>query len=430
MPFAFLQPAWQPFASGPLSGALVIGAIWVGMCGCDRAPPPQRFEVASSSMAPTLLGPSQTATCSHCGHSFPVAAETVRPSLPTRCSQCGGECRVDPELIAGTQVQLEPIAVTQPPQRFELIAFTDSTSGLPHVKRVWGLPEEQVILRGGEVYLSTAGDPSPRFLQKSLDQLKQLCIPVANFPSDIISHWCVVSRDGAGIETCQPLQVLKPTTADIQPVQLVADTILQWRHQRPAPVHPDEVPSDQWLMPSPLMDDYTVNQGVSCQLHVVDDYLFSLKLHTPVHGKLIVSCRCGTSLATVELDFGPAELDTTQLKTARRIDIAWCDQRLLVQTDLKSLVVEGEQLQNLISATFHESRINEGVLIQLKCSVPIQLTELVVARDHYFDDWEASSTTTSGYFVLGDNLPVSIDSRSGLRRIQLEQIVGRVVRRR
>ena len=54
-------------------------------CGCWSSPKtPLRYQVASSSMAPTLIGPTHLATCPTCQFEFPIAVETFRPTLPTR----------------------------------------------------------------------------------------------------------------------------------------------------------------------------------------------------------------------------------------------------------------------------------------------------------------------------------------------------------
>jgi len=413
------------------------------LSGCR--PAPQHFEIASSSMAPTLLGPTFQAQCPNCQWQFRVAADTYKPTLPTRCLQCGDQCDVGQTLFPGDRVTLETIAAPATWPRFKLVACQARHAGSPWVKRIWGLPGERLTMSGGELYLSTLQSPEPRLLQKTMAELESVSVQVSNFPTDRFSHW-YISRNGPDAShACLPLESALQSPTGPKRLSLPTGSVLRWFYRRPAAVHPRQTPVNQWLTPSRLLDDYTINQGVSCSLHEVNDYLLTVLLREPLTGVLTIEMRCnGTTLTVVCSDLKPEPSDSLgsaspsihtapaigrglPVRAARRIQIAWCDQRLLIETDLQQAVFAAEQLAAYYTHQPTPQPPEHPVLLKITGSTELPLEQLIVARDLYFEDWDDPVGPYSGYFLLGDNLPVSIDSRRGLGRISADQILGRVL---
>jgi hypothetical protein len=137
----------------------------------------------------------------------PVNRLPVDLRLTTRCLHCGGQCDVDPQVIPGdvTRVELRgnrPIAwgnlqnensLAAPTasnnhatassldtfylQRFERLVTHDPQSGQNQVKRLWGLPGELIEFRDGDLWIND------RLYQKSIEELAQVGVPVAEYRS-------------------------------------------------------------------------------------------------------------------------------------------------------------------------------------------------------------------------------------------------------
>ncbi|MEO8269820.1 MAG: S26 family signal peptidase [Aureliella sp.] len=438
--------SWALVASLPLLLASVPLAC---CCGClGSAPAPTHFQVASSSMFPALMGPTLGATCTACQFTYPVAAETFRPELPTRCERCGGLCGVAAAIQPGQTAKLQRLSVdtlsdqnsSKHIRRWDLIAFQEPASGSTHVKRVWGLPGEAIELRDGEAWVDG------KLLRKSLAELRQLAVPVYD-----------MQRGGGGQWWSSKVNELsKSASLSLQPGQ-----VFHFQFCRPAPVHPSEVPSDLWLEASPVVDSYSINQGLSTVLHPVDDCLLSLGLGQPFHGALTIEIRLHERVVRVELE--SIELSTESLGTnvaanvepksdsgqavstwriagQHRIDVGWCDGRLLLESDAQSRAIEADELALAFSAPdiLHSANSQWGPheLFRLEASGTLVVSELRLFRDLYlvraFGGTEhrsfprESPERTSGFYVLGDNLPVSQDSRQHLGRVSPSQVLGRI----
>lgn len=407
------------------------------------------YEVASSSMAPTLLGPTLQANCPHCQNAFAIAADTYRGSLPTRCSQCGGTCQVDSQLIPGQRVAITPARAQQAWQRLDLIAFKDPVSGTTQVKRVWGLPNEKIKLQGGEVFIAAQPDAVPLLLQKTLQQLLQTCVPISNYPSDKVSGWRIVQDKHSVAASSQPVETLalsQPTPTDTS-LTLPPKQSLQWTFRHPAPVRTAELPAERWLQTGPIVDDYQINQGISCSLHKVDDYLLTVELQAALNGEMVIYFRLDTRVVPVTFrspvstavasqtgkykksSTGPVQ--SFVFLANRHIKLAWCDQRLLIETDLERQTITTSDLTSLDSE-LSNTLINSGLqsagapILRIEANRELRIKQIIIARDLYFEDWHSENERTEGFFVLGDNLPVSIDSRRELGRVAPQQIIGRV----
>lgn len=417
---------------------------WLILAACGCQPAATVFEVASSSMAPTLLGPSRLANCPHCQNSFPVAADTYRASLPTRCSQCGGTCQVGDEIIPGQRVAIAPARAQQTWHHLDLIVFRDSTSGAPQVKRVWGLPHESITLQNGEIYIANKLGSTPRLFQKTLQQLMQICVLVSNYPDHKISGWRISRQDHPADDPVEDQNLFSRTGT---PLALHADEALDWTFHRPAPVYTAEVAAEQWLQQGPIIDDYHVNQGISCTLHEVGDYLLSIDLQSALSGEMTVHCRQGGSVIPIKFHSPDSKTNPPTLTeslsrhagvanelvflASRQIKIAWCDQRLLLETDLESRAIARSNLLLNDGPWPRDDKLTQSLtaaapILRIEANCELRLKQITIARDLYFDDWRGENTGTEGYFVLGDNLPVSIDSRNKLGRIAPQQIIGSV----
>lgn len=393
-----------------------------------------QFEVASCSMAPTLPGPSRQAYCAACSHTRLVAVDCYQPGWPTRCDQCGGLCSVSQTVQPGTVATVRRKTQTLDCQRWDVIAFRAQPSEATQVKRVWGMPGERLRLLHGDVYLSTQNNDQWQLLQKSLAELRCMSIPVSHFPQDRLSHWQL--RFAQSSDVARPMWIEQLSTRSAPSLKLLPEQQLLWRRWRPARVHPSEVPAEQWLQPGPIVDDYAVNQADSRQMQAVRDYLLLVVLQQPLTGELTIDFQIPSG--PVGLKFTPARKKKSpdQTSTAsgtslgpfmasQRMAIAWCDQRLLIETDVEQHTFAGLASQPALPGPPESST---EPWIRITTTSEVQLAELRIDRDLHFEDWEESSTPTQGYFLMGDNLPMSDDSRRGLGRVPAEHILGLVER--
>jgi hypothetical protein len=415
------------FAS-ELARLLGLALMCLSVAGCDASGGALRFEVASSSMVPALFGPTRLATCKHCGQRRAIAAETYNAQLPTRCASCGGLCTVDTLLLAGDEIELRPLQEATSIQRFDLVAITGPKASLPQVKRVWGLPGEQLEFRDGDLWLNG------ELFQKTLTQLKQVSVPVANFPRDVSSHWMVQTNKGL-----IAIEELAGPDKEQTGVLVAAGQELLWKHRRPARVHPAEVDEAQWLKLQPILDDYAANQGVRCELHACQDYLFSLRLQERLQGSLRIDCEYQQRIIPLVVRGSREPAVSSQasadhgdwiVEARARVDLALCDGRLICSTDVESCSINAADASRGVASTMNGEASSTAVL-RLVSDSETRIRQLAIARDLYLYQVESGSAelgrgSTEGFFVMGDNLPVSIDSRSSLGRIPRSRIMGLV----
>ena len=112
--------------------------------------------VVGGSMAETLLGVHREVICGDCGHTFTYGSDT--PPLPDRaicpnCGYAGNDSESLPEL-RGDGVLIDRVSFAlRGPHRWETIAFRSGQGDDVAVKRVVGLPGETVQVRHGDVYI-------------------------------------------------------------------------------------------------------------------------------------------------------------------------------------------------------------------------------------------------------------------------------------
>jgi signal peptidase I len=133
---------------------LLIGLLIVRTWVLDGFPVP--CQVSGGSMAETLLGTHYEIVCVDCGYPFVCEANAPLDRYQAICPNCG--CAVQspepPPELAGDRVLIDKSAFTfRQPYRWEVIAFRRPVQGPPlAVKRVVGLPGESIRIRSGDVY--------------------------------------------------------------------------------------------------------------------------------------------------------------------------------------------------------------------------------------------------------------------------------------
>ena len=449
------------------------------VAGCTE-PALKECRIASSSMAPTLQGPTLAAICTSCGQQFPVAAETYRSSIPTRCFSCGGLCEVTKmRMESGDQVRVIPLLDTTELDRFDIITFSIPGTTETHVKRIWGLPGEHIELRHGELYRDG------QLLQKNIDQYRSVAVPVSVFPEAVRSHWTVRSTNHSGVHaTDRPTvqrtastpakrstagQAIESRLAEVpnRSFRLMPTETLQWHPVRPARVDPQSAPASKWLTRSDLMDEYHCNQGAVRDLQPVSDYSLTIELESTLDCPLHIALRIDQSYAEVVAvpafgkDLHGSAKPTRKAREENRVpcegelQVIYCDGRLLARTDsgktmdyvlsTRAVAVDDVDTPTVDTPTVdmptverHRAerlmvRLHDRPLIAIWCEAgSVWINQLTISRDLLLrvaeertdKNFDFGRLSDGAYFVLGDNLPVSVDSRGALGPVTRRQITG------
>ncbi len=417
--------------------------IFVIVCGCRPATiTPQQFQIVSGSMTPSFWGPHRLAICTQCRQQQRLLVDAYDPNLPSICCLCGHACKVQQTIQQGDVAEIVPIGPTHSIERFDVVMINSEalspsslqthqatdyaplTNSMPNkvLKRVWGLPGETIEFRNGEVWVDG------EVLRKSLSQLWSVSIPVSHYPQDQIFHW-IANRIRGPQQKTSDVVAGKP----ISGLSIPSNGMLEYRHKRAL-----RTPNGTRLVDSPFNDDSYFNQNSTRAFHPVCDYMVMLRIRTPLPNtssslpelqwsidleptnSLVLSCDRPVSIATAT---------SISIRARKWLTAAVCDGRLLAQSDLAE---ESRTLEPLVYASQGSSSETRPRLENYSNN-PIEIEEISIARDLWLEggktqviDPATRTDQNSGYYLLGDNLPLSVDSRvPDFGRIQRASIIGK-----
>jgi len=413
-----------------LLAALILGSLVSAYIARDRT---GLSRVVSGSMAPTLLGPHWAFACADCQFRFVCGSEY--PPLDGRavCPNCG--LVADPQDLpspqSGDRLTLDTASEDSGEiNRWHMVALRRLVGQRKlFVKRVVGLPGEQIAIRHGDVYV----DERP--LQKSLDQFRKLALLVHDDSfrpaSQLTDRW-QTSNDW---QSSGKHYSWNSTSVDDAPGRIDWLTYHQWPCR---PLVPERTAD------SPIYDHYPYNQSLPRKLNQVDDILLRfdatlgdgalLVVEFPTsHGPMFIHLDQLTGTATLES--GDDVLPSVVLypkSESQSIEVAQCDGQMFV-------AVGGE---TIIRHTVGDLTTDTGKPLSLRIGAgrgQIRLQKICIYRDIYYldpqgqaDDWDSGrKLSATEYFFLGDNCPISEDSRQwiGLPKSR-PTMVGRVTARK
>ncbi len=160
----------------------------------------EAFVIPTGSMAPTLYGQHRDVYCSKCGTRFAVGASTgsgqfdseihdgdISHGYRSHFAVCpNANCRfpndiLDREIFAGDRILVNkfPYEFAEP-QRWDVVVFKfPEQAKTNYIKRLAGLPGEELILVGGDVRVRPLGSDSIfRIARKTPEKQKYLQLPV------------------------------------------------------------------------------------------------------------------------------------------------------------------------------------------------------------------------------------------------------------
>jgi signal peptidase I len=393
----------------------------------------EAYVVPTGSMAPTLLGMHREYLCPNCKIRFNLGMDEEGRSGRPICPNCGQaeldrasaiECNGDRLLV---QKYLFDLRL---PRRWEVAVFQNpSDPDQAYVKRIVALPGESVQIKDGDVYVDG------RIARKSLIDQRAMRIAVYdnNFlpiDSDRYPRWVFRNRrvradqqaGGWRSEGTRFLHVSRESP----------DNVLDWleyRHWQPeqatygpvrdfTPYNGGDVASENRVNDLMLEARVSIRPGTSDLAVRFGAGADRIVVSVPVDGtgEPIVR-QNGKKLAVLNakplLRSSPARAPRSS-----RLEASWMDRRLIVALD-GELVFDPVDLEEEPGYAPNASPLGVGV----EGRGEVELSDVRIFRDVYYTDSLSNATRrpfavgspfrlgSDEYFVLGDNSPVSNDSR-------------------
>jgi len=385
------------------------------------------FGVPTGSMAPALFGNHKTVQCPRCRYMVTVGEPSQKAGGAYPMTYCPNCNLADLNLSAAREVSGDRLLVdktvyrSRSPRRWEVAVFIcPSDKSKPYVKRVIGLPGEEISLRGGDLWVNN------QLERKTLAEVRACRVPVYDGdcfpPSGWERRWL-------------PAGQLPRLTPELEPIP-------EWFVSRG-----DELSVAAEQSPTPLMAAYwhvdadsgqaeVIRDGFEynghmapSQTHPVHDFYFAAEVE-PTAGAGVVVCSLfdGADEVTAHVavggEFGESKLifgDKGMVKSANRpplkvgkkakLEAAFVDRRFTVAVD------GSEYFSYDLPAGVKRMDVSSPVKIGAH-GANATFRRLKLDRDIHYRPTGIHGTarplTLGGdeYYMLGDNTANSDDSRS------------------
>lgn len=379
----------------------------------------EAYLVPTGSMAPSLLGFHAETQCPVCGRDVVVGTDTQGQleGTPT-CNNCGARLNLEGSpVIPGDRLLVHKWFYSyKRPERWETVVFCcPDQPRQAYVKRVVGLPGESVQISQGNIFINGT------IARKSLEQFEKMGIPVFELrrrSGQVDDRWVIGSNSAWRVEE----GALHYTPVPVDPPPNEPD-FLFYQHRDPqgnvAPV------GDQ--------SEYSLSQPSWIQSGVQDLVLrCRLNLTEPTGSLTLRLHPIGTRQFDLWLDFrtGFAQLDWNQesIRTATlpkdvseplELVFGYFDERVVVRIGDLSLF---EPFDLPVAQPEKAARNSTPIAIG-STNQAVWIDRFEILRDVYYSSRIAGSYNPAGvakpyklaedqYFVLGDNSPISHDSRA------------------
>ncbi len=405
--------------------------------------------VVSGSMAPTLYGPHWKNTCRDCEFPWRVGQDIAPDGERFVCPNCGYAQNdlQDAGVQRGQQTDLHSGSYwNRPPQRGEMVAFRKSAqkSATPWaVKRMVGLPGEQVSIQGGDVYINGAiwKKPWPLFERQAVlvhDSRFSPQLHPANRPP-LPLRWRPRNDDPSWRFEHDGYQYAPPADAE----NASEFDWLVYHHWLCS-----EIPQLR-TKEAAILDGFAYNVGPARQLQPVTDVVLECELTVQGEGEIALELRTVNPGLTCKITAPAGQVtllvESTPLKAFRLPAGSLIGRHIFTFGLLDRQAVLALDGVLLCSPDLPEaSQPMKSLQSKMLAAEPFQIgarrVTLVVGRRrilrdvYYLDplrlgrDWSMQTPLRDdAFFVLGDNPPLSIDSRQpNVGPIHRQQIVGQV----
>ena len=395
------------------------------------------YIISTGSMAPYLLGYHKQVVCPECRCPFAVGVPVEdghETSGPVACPNCGQQ-QIDLSHVPrneGDQLLVQKFAyLLRRPKRWEVVVFQNpSQPTQAYVKRVIGLPGEEIQVRAGDVWINGG------LARKNLAEQRSTRLAICSYqhrPADEDeSRWKLAHpwvSHGHTLESVTGQLSSQPSENSISWVTYSGDAPKRNGSQ------PLAGPAQLWPT-----DEYAYN-GLTepSQRYRVRDLMLAMRmeLHSG-RGEMAWSLSDGAQTFEVRLVAGERELrlfvDGVEEPEQRTklsgslwqrpwlVEMSLFDRQLLFALDGE--VIFQRPLEPLSlpakngSDTANDSDSDEPAKFGVR-DLHVSVNDLTLYRDVYYTRGDGRHGITEPYrlgpdeyFFLGDNSPVSLDSRS------------------
>ncbi len=152
----------------------------------------EAFVIPTGSMAPTLMGAHKDLTCTHCGQAYQAGASSEfdantgafrdLSTISSTCSVCRAvnayDLRDNPnhKSFSGDRILVSKFDyILHKPERWDVFVFKyHDNARMNYIKRLVGLPGEQLLIRDGDVYLKSTDAPEWTIARKPPHKIKAM----------------------------------------------------------------------------------------------------------------------------------------------------------------------------------------------------------------------------------------------------------------
>ena len=400
-----------------------------------RAFAAEAYIVPTGSMAPTLLGMHRDYECPNCRKPFSLGMDDFgRVGRPV-CPNCG-----DSELAeAPTSDSLGDRLLVQkflyelrPPRRWEVAVFQNPADpSQAYVKRVVGLPGESLLLWGGDVYING------RIARKTLEEARAMAVRVYEhdftpkdsdrYPRWIVRHGSRGAFLPSGWKPDGP-RFLRAAIAE-GPDQVDWLEYRHWQADRGgfgpirdySPYNGADLPGEHRVNDLIFSAEFAAGEGCKAVLARVNSGPDRFVVTLPIDGGNVVEVRRNGRVLPLEAPkSGPSAAGVSADRSRfHALVVAVVDRRLSISLD---------GLLACEPYDFDDQGIGFGVAISPVAMGVLgdgaaEVRDLRIDRDVYYTEALAQTPRrphgvevpfaleAEEYFVLGDNSPVSNDSR-------------------
>lgn len=387
---------WFIYLSSGLLVFLCLAVLLAGLILLSRSTQPIAGQVAGSSMEPTLQGPRLLVTCSACQAVHPFSIDAWNPSRPVSCPCCGRSIIADdePSIQRGETIQYSLLRWLRNDgiQRGDIVVLEREAGSLKTLKRVVGLPDEQITLQDGDLWVD--------------DQRYQKTLPETLRQSVLVAAWdprfCEQSLDA-----------------------FVASLRFPWTNELPINAHDSHA----------IIPTHDVGIALRC-VEPIQKGRLAARLSDSSHRydiDVLVREEWSISCNGIPIPRIPSR-EGRQGELAQWIIAACIDGRVLVGDEFGTCFAAS--LEAVRSAAQENPATNAKQSMTLSSVEELPEIDLaLVFRDlvyrGYRDTQQETIPAGPGYVVLGDNISISDDSRGpvgGSMRWNKEQIKGVVLR--
>jgi signal peptidase I len=380
------------------------------------------YRISGDSMAETLRGLHRDVTCRRCGWHFSCGTDAFQAAVRAVCPNCGFAANDWESLpqMAADRVWIDRTAFAiRTPRRWEVAAFEQpaGTDGLA-VKRIVGLPGELIEIRHGDVYADG------KIQRKNLEQQHALAMLVhdADFSSDA-SRW--QSDDSKKTRHCWTPDGEAWCSANLRDRQV---DWLVYHHDRASPVtdlcgyNPSQTQRAEDVHPvADLMLSFGLSDlsGDGAFLVRIGDGYDGFEVRWKGNGECSVVRLAGATGQSVS-EYSPTRQPALYSATVLAEKNSWLVEVSLV--DRQFLFAINGRTQVIIPVDDRDMPKPPACALAIGVQgLQATVSHLRIHRDVYYTDplrpgrrndkVSVAQLGADEYYVLGDNSPVSEDSR-------------------